>query len=242
MLIERNLIDWEKIFFTNFIYPPIFQTFNILGLFSQKIPLFLKISSYMKINLFSKVSLIFPKQIHSHYVVEINSDFSKVPQADSLITNKKLVFLGIKTADCVPILISTKNKEWVAAVHAGWRGSVKGVFHQTLKVLLNKGFNPEEILVAMGPHIKTCCYEVKEDLVEELKIHFENYKEFLIFKEKKFFLSLEKLNLFQAQELGIPFQNIWISQDCTYCLHNLYWSYRFHRNKRGYQISFIGKL
>lgn len=239
---KELFFNWEQTLSTVFIYPSLFQNFKILGLFSQKIPFFHKIPSTLRIGTFLELPLIFPHQIHSNHVLEINSHFLKNRKGDALITEKKALLLGVKTADCIPILISTQNKELIGAVHAGWRGSIKGILYNVLRIFLNKGFKPKEILIAMGPHIKTCCYEVREDLVEELKLHFENYKDFLIFREKKVFLNLEKINLFQAYELGIPFKNLWLSSDCTFCLNHLYWSHRFHKKNKRYQISLIGKL
>ncbi len=243
MSLKEWLSNWKNYFLTNFICPSNFQKFGILGVFSQKIPLFLKVPKVLQIPPYFKIPLIFPSQIHSDYVIEVNfSQLLKTLKCDALVTKNSFLFLGIKTADCLPILVSTKSKELIGVVHAGWRGSVKGILYTTLKIFLKEGFKPEEILVAIGPHIKSCCYEVKEDLIEELKLRFDNYKNFVFLKEGKIFLSLERLNLFQACELGIPLQNIWTSPDCTFCLNHLYWSHRFHKKYKKYQISFIGKL
>ncbi len=231
---------FKKFFKTDFIYPENFLNFKVLGLFSKKLSKDLNIYSLSKENFFE---FFFPKQVHGVRVVEIvNSCEVPLPfsvEGDAVITDKRGIFIGVRTADCVPILFATLDRRLIGAVHAGWRGSVKKILEKTLKRLL-RNYKPEEVLLAIGPHIKVCCYQVGEDVLKWLSSEFCNYKEFIKTRDSRFYLDLEKLNLYQALSLGIPRKNIWISKDCTHCLSSEYWSYRYHGEKRGFQISVIG--
>ena len=243
---EDLLVKFKNIFRTKLIFPPIFENIPILGFFSKKLPYPF---DFKYLNFLNSFRFFFPKQIHSTNIIELNEQISLNPslaffklKGDAVFTYKKNIFIGIRTADCVPILITTKRGDFIGAVHGGWRGSVNKILLKFLKKIINSGIKPEEILIAIGPHIKVCCYEVGEEVIEKLKTNFENFKSFLVFKNKKIFLDLEKLNYYQALECLIPQKNIWISKDCTYCLKDYYWSYRFYKKRKGFQIGLIGKL
>jgi len=240
----ETLINWLKnLLKTELIFPPIFEDTPVLGVFSKKLPYTF---SFELLNFSDSFKFFFPKQIHSTKIVEV--DELKISQSffeiegDAVLTFNKNLFLGIKTADCVPILITNKKGDFVGAVHGGWRGTVNKLLLKFLQKVINLGIKPEDILIAMGPHIKVCCYEVKDEVLKRLKRNFKNFENYIHFKNGKFFLDLEKLNLQQALELSIPLDNIWISKDCTYCLKDLYWSHRFHKENRKFQISLVGKL
>ncbi|PMP93370.1 MAG: peptidoglycan editing factor PgeF [Thermodesulfobacterium geofontis] len=240
---ESLIHSFEILFKTDLIIPSIFKDLPILGFFSKKLPYPFN-SEFL--NSFNSFNLFFPKQTHSTKIIEVNEktmqrSFFEI-EGDGTFTFNKKIFLGVRTADCVPILITNKDADFVAALHGGWRGSVKRILSKFLQKIINLGINPKEILIAIGPHIKVCCYEVGEEVLEKLKMNFENFKKFIIFRERKIFLDLEQLNIEQALEFSVPLINIWTSKDCTYCFKDSYWSHRFHKNNRGFQISLIGKL
>ncbi len=233
----------KNLFHTELTFPPNINNSYVLGFFSKKLPYPFNFETLNSLRFFR---FFFPKQIHSTKIVEVNSQmltnsFFKI-EGDAVFTFEKDIFLGVRTADCVPILITNKNADFVGVIHAGWRGSVNRITYKFLQKIISLGIKSEEISMAIGPHIKSCCYEVGEEVVEKLKINFEDFKKFLIFKNGKTFLDLEKLNYYQALELSIPVNNIWISEECTCCLNDYYWSHRVHKEKRGFQISVIGKL
>ena len=183
-----------------------------------------------------------PKQVHRDEVLELDR-FLEVfsVEADAVITRKSL-FVGVRTADCVPILIATEDGSLIGAVHAGWKGSLKKILQKTIKKVKTFGYKPEEIFIAIGPHIRECCYEVKSDLIELLKKTFpDNYENFLHFRNRSTFLNLLKLNLFQVQSESIPLENVWILESCTCC--NLeYASFRRDKSLEAFQLSFIGLM
>ncbi|AEH23236.1 Multi-copper polyphenol oxidoreductase, laccase [Thermodesulfobacterium geofontis OPF15] len=243
----KNLLCvFKNLFNTEFIFPPIFKDISVFGVFSQKLPYPFNFNSLNALNSFK---IFFPKQIHSTQIIKLEENlFSNTSlslfeiEGDAVYTFDKNIFLGIRTADCVPILITSKNADFVASVHAGWRGSVNKILFKFLQKIIDLGIKSENILIAMGPHIKVCCYEVGDEVIEMIRKNFENPERFIFFKNKKIFLDLENLNYYQALECLIPKSNIWISKDCTYCLKDKYWSQRYHREKRSFQIALIGIL
>lgn len=237
------VFNFKNLLQTELILPPIFKNLPVLGFFSQKLPYPF---NFEYLNSFNSFKFFFPKQIHSTKILELNEKNLQKPffeiEGDAVFTFSRNIFLGVRTADCVPILITNKGADFVATLHGGWRGSINRILSKFLQKIINLGIKPEEILIAIGPHIKVCCYEIGESVLEKLKISFKNFEEFLLLKEEKIFLDLEKLNFYQALECLVPPNNIWVSKDCTYCLSDFYWSHRFHKEKRGFQISLIGKL
>ena len=104
-------------------------------------------------------------QIHSNKFVYINqkSLFRSKPKADAVITNQKNVPIGVLTADCVPILICDEKKNFIAAIHAGWKGAYKDIISKVINFMIKKGSDPRDITAAIGPAISFKNYEVKED-------------------------------------------------------------------------------
>jgi YfiH family protein len=93
----------------------------------------------------------FLKQVHSDRIVMVKQASPDAPEADAQITNQENVALGIYTADCVPVLIS--SDKMVAAVHAGWRGLEASVVEKTVRQMRTMGAKPETLKAAVGPHI-----------------------------------------------------------------------------------------
>jgi YfiH family protein len=87
-----------------------------------------------------------------------------------LITDDSDLAVAVQTADCVPILIASPTPSVVAAVHAGWRGIVAGAAAAAVEALSERGATPGRLLVAIGPAIGPCCYEVGSDVREAVKI------------------------------------------------------------------------
>tara|TARA_B100001996_G_scaffold128364_1_gene97401 strand:- start:142 stop:777 length:636 start_codon:yes stop_codon:yes gene_type:complete len=113
-------------------------------------------------------------QSHSDIVLEV--DMPGIYKADAIITKQKMLALVVKTADCMPILISDNEK--IGVIHIGWKGIENKIFYKTISK-----FNLSELRVSIGPHAQKCCYEVKEDLEVKFSQH-------CIKKENKTFLDL----------------------------------------------------
>ncbi|GAB5045754.1 peptidoglycan editing factor PgeF [Thermodesulfovibrio sp. TK110] len=217
------------------IYPEIFRGLQIEAFFTKKIENFEDFKNSLPFKLY------IPVQRHTDFVVNLNA-LTEPSVADAVITDQKNLFIGIKTADCLPALIFDPEEKVIAAVHAGWRGTAKGILRKTiLKMNEIYGCEPKNLLIAFGPYIKGCCYEVGEEVIEALRkeIPEENY----IFRvNRKKHVDIGIANCFQAISAGVKKENIWISEDCTYCKNIEYASYRFHGKKAARQYGVIGML
>ena len=181
------------------------------------------------------------KQVHgvSIFDVCLNEDISrsKETSADILMTSLPNVALTIKTADCLPLLFYDPKGNVVAAAHAGWRGTAKGVASKTVEAMKERyGSNPKDFFVAIGPSIRQCCYEVDETVYNA----FSKKNGFVMAKKKgHWMLDLQEMNRSQLQEKGIFLENIWVSEHCTFCQSTHFYSYRREGEKTGRQWSFI---
>ena len=135
-------------------------------------------------------------QNHSDIVLEI--DKKGTYESDALVTETKNLKLVVKTADCMPVVLSDGNK--VGVIHIGWKGVENKIFFKTIKK-----FNLNNLKVSIGPHAQKCCYEIKDDL-------FEKFPESTIMKQSKKYLDLSKEIVSFCIENNIEFEN---STTCT---------------------------
>lgn len=110
-------------------------------------------------------SLFFCSQVHSGDVIEASTTLpSGIIRGDAVLTRSTRP-IAVVTADCLPILISSDDGAWVAAVHGGWKGLHGGIIANVLQHMGTKGVEPHQVRVAIGPSIKPCCYEVSADFI-----------------------------------------------------------------------------
>jgi len=180
-----------------------------------------------------------PVQKHTDKVQILGSDHEpKI--ADAVITTENGVLIGVRVADCVPVLLWDRARGVIGAVHAGWRGTAAGILKKTLLEMSGRFFcDPKDILVAIGPGIKWCCYGVDHDVVHAVR-QATGEGDYVLEKGGKYCLDLPSANKYQAVSAGIPEPNIWISEDCTFCNPGRYFSYRYARGATGRQGGFIG--
>ena len=160
-----------------------------------------------------------------------------IEDCDALITDVKGVVLNVLTADCVPILLYDKEKEVVAAVHAGWKGTKAQIVAKTIhKMTEMYGCDPKEIIAGIAPSIGRCCYEVGEDVAE----HFFDMPEGFTPKGEKYMLDLPFINKQQLLDAGLQEENIEMSHTCTACDVERFFSYRKEQGCSGRFMSMIG--
>ncbi len=189
---------------------------------------------------------VFLEQTHSDHIhIATKADAGKgafdfesaLQDIDALITTEKGLMLTVVNADCVPILIYDAQKQVIAAVHSGWRGTVKKILTKTIQTLFDSyGSKPTGIYAAIGPSIGVCCYEVGKDVEQKVIESFGN-KDFLEYRNNKIYFDLWKANKHQLLKLGIPETNIDLLGLCTSCHNDKFYSAR--RGDDGRQISGI---
>lgn len=161
------------------------------------------------------------------------------PECDALITNEPDTGLVIYTADCTPILLHDPVTGAVGAAHAGWRGTVADIAGKTARAMIEAyGCKPEDIRAAIGPNIGPCHFETHRDVPDAALATFGEAAQSCIRPAgDKFYVNLKELNALALRRVGIT--HIEISEDCTMCLPNRYWSQRANGYQRGNQGAII---
>ncbi len=113
--------------------------------------------------------LLRPVQVHGTRIAEARACEGEPPEADGVVSREPGAWVGVATADCVPVLLADAGGAVVAAVHAGWRGLAGGVLEAGVAALRERG--GADPLAAIGPHIGPCCYEVDAPVLEPLSRH-----------------------------------------------------------------------
>lgn len=159
-------------------------------------------------------------------IVDGVSETKKIDNCDALVTNNQQQLLLITVADCLPIFFYDEVREVIALAHAGWRGVLANIASEVIKVFKNHYHShPHNISVYIGPHIKDCHFEVKEDVAS-------NFNELDIIKKgNKLYINLAQIVSRQLVNAGILANNINISSECSYCLNDKYFSFRRDRPK-----------
>ncbi len=169
------------------------------------------------------------RQIHSDRIV-----FAEGPgvygEADALLTDQPGFVLAVRTADCVPILIADPAHNAVAAVHAGWRGTVAEILGKTLAEMSRRfETDAQAVFVVIGPAIGPCCFEVGP----EVAVQFGHPAE-------KAQIDLIEANRQQALSGGVPENRITVAGRCSRCEAELFHSFRRDREKAGRMVAAIG--
>lgn len=165
--------------------------------------------------------VVLMEQVHGNRVIEVDEKDkgSVIKNCDGLVTKDLNIKLCVRVADCLPIIIKTKDKKTHATVHAGWRGLKKDIIKNAIKL------TGKSVKVYMGPHICVDHYEVKDDVAK-----FFNKTEIKIKRNKKY-LDLAKIALSQLTNLGVDKKDVKISKRCTFEDKNLF-SYRKNKTDK----------
>lgn len=187
-------------------------------------------------------------QVHGSDVFVVRDPSDPRPEderCDALATNVRGVLLGVKTADCVPLIIGDARSGACAAVHAGWRGTLSEIVKRAL-VTLNEEFGtkPGDVRAALGPAALGCCYEVGAEVVEPFRAKFREADS--LFKQTRdghALVDLHEANRRQLVEAGVAPERIHALPLCTMCRPDLFFSYRQDRKlygRTGRLLSVIG--
>jgi YfiH family protein len=185
------------------------------------------------------------RQMHGDNIVEVKDDkLKEAGEADAMVTAEKGIYLGVLTADCVPMLLVAPKQKLAAAVHAGWRGTLMGIAEKTVRLFKSRyDIGPGELEVALGPAIGVCCYEVKEDVAGPLMKQWGRLTTPSIrVAEGKSYVNLSRLNRDILRAAGVPGAQLHQIGPCTACSPGEFFSYRRERSETGRQISVVGWL
>jgi len=154
-----------------------------------------------------------------------------IKNVDGLITKEKNLFLSLTAADCFPVFFFDQKKEITGLAHASWRAIIKGLITRMIKIMKNKFLSQaKDVLIGIGPGIRSCHFEVKEDVAKKFLSRFS--KKVLIKRKNRLFIDLPMAIKLEAVKNGILAKNIEEIKECTYCLKNKYFSYRRDKPKQ----------
>ena len=205
---------------------------------------------------FERESIVSLPQIHSDRIFTVTKEMcgqgyfirDGIESSDGYVTAEKGVTLGIKTADCTPILLEAeKDSEIIAigAVHAGWRGTVADIVGKCVERLVSElGAESQSIRAAIGPCIHKCCYEVSEDIYCEVAkgLSDDMARRFVLPSkevEGKFYCDLVGINRELLISHGLCDENIDVIDECTCCIPEKYFSHRYSNGHRGTMLNVI---
>ena len=168
--------------------------------------------------------------------------FDPVPyEADGLVTNIRNLPMMIYIADCIPVLLCDEEHGVIGAVHCGWKSSVADILGNAMQEMKRLGADPAEIKAAIGPGIGLDHFEVGPEVVEAASEYLREDLGDLCHKEDngKYMLDLKRVNARRLLQLGLREENIDISDECTMCHPEKYWSHRVTKGERGSQCAVI---
>lgn len=191
---------------------------------------------------FAPEKTVFSAQVHRDDIKTVaQQDWGKgliTPtdyDADGLITNVPGTTLVVFSADCGTVLLEDRHTGAVGACHAGWRGTALGIAGKTVERMCRDfGCDPKHIHAALGPCISRCCFETDGDVPEAMMQALGDEALPAIEKHgKKYHVDLKYLNRLFLQRAGVPEDNIDVTQLCTCCDPDTFWSHRIHGDRRG---------
>ena len=206
------------------------------------------------------------RQIHSSIIHRVD-DFSMHAQAgDGIITNAPGILLAIKTADCVPVLVTDVKRRVVGAFHAGWRGTAARVVEKGVGEMRRQfGSQPRDLRAAIGPCIRRCCYSVGAEVRAEFESQFTYASELfeevfdsnaihvkypLLFLNQRapghgnlgpeIHLDLVAANKRQLEDAGVRVEHISVIEGCAACDTKRFFSHRAELGKAGRMMAVVG--
>ncbi|MDE6512533.1 MAG: polyphenol oxidase family protein [Muribaculaceae bacterium] len=162
-----------------------------------------------------------PNQTHSCNVAVADGSTLYFDDTDALLTFEKGIPVGVKTADCVPILIYASDVECVGAVHAGWKGTLGGIVDNVMDILDGAGADPSRLKVAFGPSISKDVYEVDHDLAERFRTAgFREYVYYPSVNDEKPHIDLQGANMERFLRRGVRRENVSLHSGCCFGTRN----------------------
>ena len=207
------------------------------------------------------------RQVHGDLIHRIDAVPAEGLQGDALLTRTAGVALAVQVADCVPIILADRRRHAVAAVHAGWRGTLARIAEKALgRMKMEFDTRPQDVIAALGPAIGGCCYEVGPEVAQVFAAQFDraaNWFEGPFDRlaggddpapfpwlsmtppgheapAPRVRLDLRAANRWQLENAGVPSENIAVSPLCTACRTDLLFSHRREQGRTGRMMAVIG--
>lgn len=212
---------------------------------------------------FDKSHLVDIKQVHGTDILNFIAPPSERPHVDGVFTARPAQQIGVATADCLPLLMASRDGQFIASVHAGWRGTAQGIVQASVERFTAVGVNIGDIIVAVGPHIRPCCYEVSDSFYAALletpaaaRVRQHQQRLFSSMprgqnansakarEENSLWFDLPTFCQLELLAAGVKPENIDWLEKCTYCSPQALGSYRRRTHipaSKTQQISWIAR-
>ena len=192
--------------------------------------------------------MAFTRQVHGKIVrvvteEDVHTLMTPVPyEADGVVTNLPGLAITCFIADCVPLLLHDPVHKVVGAVHCGWRSTVQDIMAEAVAQMQTLGTDPADLQAAIGASIGACCFETGPEVPEAVYELLPDDHDGIVRPGKapeKFYVDLREAIRRRLVQLGLRPENILVSQECTMCQTEKYWSHRATDGKRGHQAAMI---
>jgi YfiH family protein len=190
------------------------------------------------------LALVRVKQVHGDTLLWVDTESpSPAGNADGLVTQTPGIAIAVATADCVPILLTDPRGEQVAAVHAGWRGTLADIAGRAVRMLTAGACSPASLQAAIGPSIGPCCFEVEADFEDRFTnaLGSDVRSCWQDGRPGHGRLDLRALNRLLLMRAGLPDHAIFDIGPCTFCGDGGFASWRRDGARAGRQLSWIGR-
>jgi len=159
-------------------------------------------------------------------------------EADILISDQPGTTLGVRTADCLPVLLADPEAGIIAAVHAGWRGTAASVVYRGVEEMIKQGGRVENMIASLGPCIGPCCFKVGEETADQLSNCCKG-AETCIQRSSELHADIRAINRIQLLQCGLNESHIESFNTCTACHPTHYYSYRRDGDKSGRHLGVV---
>lgn len=173
-------------------------------------------------------TIVIPSQKHSTDVTaitdEVQDSILKPENTDGVVTNRKGIVLTVVTADCVPIIYYDPVAQVIGISHGGWKGTLEKISGNVIDKMIKRGSKKEHIVVAIGPSIGSCCYNIYGERLDAFRSQFD--ESILKRRNNEKFVDLQKANMATLLDLGIQDNQIETLDLCTSCQRKDFFSYK----------------
>ncbi len=226
-----------------YLYPPIFSSFKKVAAKFTTIH-----TSYDRLIKDTDKPIVGLNQVHKDEIIIVEKIFNEtlphrkyieIKEGDGLITTRTDLWLSVRSADCVPILMYDPEKNVIAAIHSGWRSTLKSISLKALKAMTDTfQTQAKNVFVSLGPAICFNCFDVGVEVMEKFQKKFQkiNTPNLYYQKNKKYFIDLKKIIISELVSADVPLSQIENSPHCTHC-QEIFPSYRAgDKNTRMYSL------
>lgn len=179
------------------------------------------------------------RQVHgTGHLICSGQGFAHHNEADILISTETNVPVAVRTADCLPVLLADPVARVIAAVHAGWRGTVQRVVVRAIELMQKEGASPDSIHATLGPAIGPCCFEIDIETANQLAASVSGATRAIEPRDKPH-ADLVAINIMQLQESAIREEHIESNHHCTKCHPERFYSYRRDQGQSGRHLAVV---